>query len=288
MDKLGSNLIFLISLPRSGSTMLQRILAGHPDIHTAPEPWIMLHPLYALKQSGIQTEYEAPLAYKSSRSYLANYGGEQTYIDALRSMAKVLYEKPINQSGKKFFLDKTPRYFYVIPELIQVFPEAKYIFLFRNPLSVLSSILSTWYRNDVSAFNQSFNHLDTVRGPKLLLQGSKLKPKHSAIVNYEEFVKKPEYSLRRLCNQINIKYHENILDYSSTQPGASTLGDQINVNTHSRPVADSTNLWLKNISINKSLIEFTRQYLQQLGEETVNQAGYDYKLLQKQLDNINT
>ena len=35
-------LVFLLSLPRSGSTLLQRLLAAHPQVHTVAEPWLML------------------------------------------------------------------------------------------------------------------------------------------------------------------------------------------------------------------------------------------------------
>ena len=48
------NLILMISPPRAGSTMLQRILGSHSDIHTVSEPWLVLHPLYALRPEGIR------------------------------------------------------------------------------------------------------------------------------------------------------------------------------------------------------------------------------------------
>ena len=50
------HLIFLISLPRSGSTLLQRIIGGHKDIHTTAEPWLMLHPFHALKAEKIKSQ----------------------------------------------------------------------------------------------------------------------------------------------------------------------------------------------------------------------------------------
>ena len=55
----GQNLIFLISQPRAGSTMTQRILGSHPDICTVSEPWLMLHPLYAMRPQGYEAEYHA-------------------------------------------------------------------------------------------------------------------------------------------------------------------------------------------------------------------------------------
>lgn len=55
------NLIFLISLPRSGSTLTQKILGAHSAIYTRSEPWIMLNPLYSLKQEGIDAIYNKQL-----------------------------------------------------------------------------------------------------------------------------------------------------------------------------------------------------------------------------------
>jgi len=58
----GKNLIFLISQPRSGSTLLQKILNTHSQIISASEPWIMLNPVYALRSSGIKAEYNSKIA----------------------------------------------------------------------------------------------------------------------------------------------------------------------------------------------------------------------------------
>src|SRR6516165_4829830 len=53
----GSNLIFLFSQPRAGSTLLQRILGRHPDIHTVAEPWIMLPSFYVMRPDRCEAEY---------------------------------------------------------------------------------------------------------------------------------------------------------------------------------------------------------------------------------------
>ena len=66
----GENLIFLISQPRAGSTLLQRILAAHSQVHSVSEPWLMLHPVYALRPSGITAEYNEELARIALRDYL--------------------------------------------------------------------------------------------------------------------------------------------------------------------------------------------------------------------------
>ena len=135
----GENLIFLISQPRSGSTLLQRLLAGHPDIQTSAETWLMLHPVYGLRAQGIETEYRADWAATGVSEFLDNYAdGRETYLSGIRSFAQTIYGNVLNSSGKKYFLDKTPRYTMIVPELVELFPAARFVLLFRNPLAVLS------------------------------------------------------------------------------------------------------------------------------------------------------
>src|SRR5262249_40497787 len=145
----GENLIFAISQPRAGSTLLQRILAAHPSIFATAEPWLMLHPLYALRAQGHTADYNAEWARAALKDFCDNLeGGEQAYLEALRGMGVSLYNQALQRSGRPCFLDKTPRYYQICPELRRTFPEAKFILLLRNPLAVLSSILTSWIHED--------------------------------------------------------------------------------------------------------------------------------------------
>ena len=140
MNGLGSKLIFLISLPRSGSTLLQKVLNSHSDIQTKSEPWIMLHPIYALRQGGYSAEYNEQLAFKALGIFLRDLPNrEETYIEGLRLMFSHIYSMALNELNSKYFLDKTPRYYEIIPELYSIFPEAKFVVLLRNPVAVLNS-----------------------------------------------------------------------------------------------------------------------------------------------------
>ena len=53
--------IFVFSLPRSGSTLLQRVLMSHNDISSVAEPWILLPQIYSLKKEGTLSEYSPKL-----------------------------------------------------------------------------------------------------------------------------------------------------------------------------------------------------------------------------------
>jgi hypothetical protein len=188
-DKLGENLIFLISQPRAGSTLLQRILSGHSEIHTTAEPWIMLHPLYALKKNGLVAEYDSELARLGLKDFISQVPeGQELYFKALRHMGGTLYNRALEVSGKRFFLDKTPRYHFIIPELKAVFPKAKFIFLLRNPLAVLSSTLESWFQNNPESLKKSLNYFDLLKGPLHLIQGIQLLKGDAVVVKYEELV----------------------------------------------------------------------------------------------------
>jgi len=98
---LGQNLIFIISQPRSGSTLLQRILFGHPKIQTSAETWLMLHPCYAFKKKGINTEYNSHFAATGTKEFIENYtDGFEVYDDAIRQWANVIYSNAIKKHNK--------------------------------------------------------------------------------------------------------------------------------------------------------------------------------------------
>ena len=88
-----SNLIFLISQPRAGSTLTQRILGTHREIYTVSEPWIMLHPLYAMRRDGYQAEYSIQNSQRALDNFLNLHPeGEDAYFQAVRQMILPLYQ----------------------------------------------------------------------------------------------------------------------------------------------------------------------------------------------------
>ena len=136
--------IFIFSLPRSGSTLLQRVLMSHSQIASVAEPWLMLPFCYAHKKKGVLAEYSHSVSTDAFADFINNLpNGENDYFEALNEFACTLYQKQC-MNNETYFLDKTPRYYFIVPEILEIFPDAKFIFLFRNPLHVMSSIIQTW------------------------------------------------------------------------------------------------------------------------------------------------
>ncbi len=280
----GQNLIFLISQPRAGSTLLQRILSGHSDIHTIAEPWIMLYPIYALKNNGLLAEFDSNLARQGLEDFLSQVPeGQELYYKALRHMGSTLYNRALEVSGKRLFLDKTPRYHLIIPELKKVFPEAKFIFLLRNPLAVLSSTLKTWFQNNPETLKKSPNYLDILQGPSNLVKGMQLLARDAIVVKYEELVEYSENSVRAICNKLGISFRPEMLTYGDKPKPIGRFGDPVGIYQHSRPVTHNIDKWLKNIS-SPELVGFADQYLETLGPDIVSKMGYDFQELKQKLD----
>ena len=276
----GENLIFLISQPRSGSTLLQRILAGHPEIFATAEPWIMLHPLHALKQDGYSAVYNADLARIGLRDFCKCLpGGEEDYVAAVRGMAVSLYNGALIGSGKTRFLDKTPRYYFICQELRRTFPAARFIFLLRNPLAVVASILQTWVKDDWQKMEQ-FRY-DLLAAPALLDRAIKEFGDAALVVRYEELAVDPVAVVGRLCRELGLAFQPEMLQYGSRAKPPGSMGDQIGIVRHDRPVTESVAKWQQTLASPQARY-FAGRYLESLDARTLTDLGYAPHSLQEE------
>jgi hypothetical protein len=81
--------------------MLQKILGAHPEIHTVSEPWIALHPLFALRDEGFSAQFDPAVAKVAVMDFLRNFpDGDEAYCEGLRRMLGYLYGRALDQAGK--------------------------------------------------------------------------------------------------------------------------------------------------------------------------------------------
>jgi glycosyltransferase involved in cell wall biosynthesis len=272
----GSNLAFLISPPRAGSTLLQRILGAHPDIVTLPEPWIMLNACHALHPGGVEADYEPALAARALGGFLDEVGGgAEAYYDAVRAMSDRLYAAALQGSGARVFLDKTPRYFHILPELRAIYPAARFIFLLRHPLAVAASALDTWFDGDVEAFRQNKNAVDCVTGPRRIMEAVHALGDAAVCLRYEDLSAQPEVEIRRLCERLGLGFDPSMLDYAGIPLVASEFGDQENIARHTHPVADYAERWRTRYD-EPERATLGRELLDELGADLVTAMGYDF------------
>ena len=138
--------LFLVSLPRSGSTVVQRVLAHLPQISTASETWLLMPFLASTPQT--------PARPRGTWDDMAT-DAIGDFIRELHDAAELLSRGPIHdfaidlysqaaEEPPSYFLDKTPPYAHFLPELTRTFPEARFIALLSNPLAVVASVVETF------------------------------------------------------------------------------------------------------------------------------------------------
>jgi hypothetical protein len=281
----GDRLIFLISQPRAGSTLLQKMLGAHPDVHTTSEPWVALHPLFALRQEGASADYSHALAHGALGHFLGELpGGEDVYVEGVRLMLSHLYGTALRTSGKVVFLDKTPRYYFIVPELRRVFPAARFVFLVRNPLAVLSSMLEAWvgppYFADRYGLRLDLAH-DLLTAPDLLAAARDACGPRDACVSYEQLVQEPDSELRRVCDRLGLEFAAAMIDYGTVPAtqGRWAYGDQARVDSETRPVAERADRWATRLRDTPGWLALAQSYLHALGPDLVGRLGYDYAAL---------
>lgn len=278
------NLIFLISQPRAGSTLLQSILGGLEQVHTVSEPWLMLHPLYALRERGHTAEYDAVVANRALVDFLATLGnGKDEYLTAVGKMALHLYGAACAEAGKPLFLDKTPRYYRILPQLRQVFPRARYVVLLRNPAAVLSSIIHTWVNNNWTGFD--YFRDDLLLAPALITEFLTAAGKQALHVRYESLLLEPETTVRAVCDYLQQPYHPELLRYGERAPLAGRYGDPSGISRHNMPSIESLNRWFihaRDPQVNHLLTA----YLSDLKPDLIAKMGYDSDVLLAALGSV--
>lgn len=144
------SIIFLISMPRSGSTLLQRIIESSQYIESTGEPWVALPILSSYDEESIESLYDQKVLNSARGALIKELEvNDKLYHDAEISYLHSIYASICNNIEAPFYLDKTPRYSLVVEELYQRLPNAKFIILKRHPLSVINSYCSTWAQNNL-------------------------------------------------------------------------------------------------------------------------------------------
>ena len=137
-------LIFIISLPRSGSTLLQRLLTSNDAFDSCAETWMLLPLFYATSMYSVFAEYGHTNAVKGIREFIDLLPDKElTFHQSIKELYLDLIGK-VSPSNDIYFIEKTPRNALIIDDLLETFKESKFIFLWRHPGAIVSSIIDTW------------------------------------------------------------------------------------------------------------------------------------------------
>ena len=138
----GSNLVFIVGCPRSGTTWLQQLLASYPKAKTGREThlfsWLIGPQLRAWRKEMDRLPERGehigigPPAYFTESEFLRN----------LKTYLLVLLDTIVGNLGPdEFFIEKTPNHALFIPEIVQMLPDCKIIHVLRDARDTVASLL---------------------------------------------------------------------------------------------------------------------------------------------------
>lgn len=274
------NVLFIFSLPRSGSTLLQRVLASHEKISTVAEPWVLLPFVYPLKREGVYTEYSHAEAYDALQDFCAELPqGESDYLGAVRKAVLDLYQQ-VSDEHAEYFLDKTPRYHLIVDEIIRMFPDGRFIFLWRNPLSVIASIMETWGAGKwiIPRFK-----IDLFDGLQNLIKVCEERREHLFTLNYEDVVSGNKEIWEKLFEYLGLDFSPLALEEFAGVELRGRMGDSTGVKDYNSLNNEPVEKW-KSILTNPFRKAWCRKYLKWIGRERLAVMGYD---LDQMIEDIN-
>ena len=271
--------LFVLSLPRSGSTLLQRVLAAHDQIATAAEPWLLLPHGYALREQGMAAEYTQPVAARAIREFVQQLpAGEDDYWAALGGFAMELYTKA-GGADATYFLDKTPRYHFVAPELFRMFPDAKFIFLWRNPLAVVSSIVGTWTKGKWNVDRWQGD----LRGVAALVEAREAHRQTTLAVNYETLLEEPDRAWPLIFEYLELPFDPGILTTFADVQLEGKMGDPTGIHHYQELSTEPIEKWKRALGTPWRK-RWCRSYLDWIGPARLTTMGYDPADLRRELD----
>jgi glycosyltransferase involved in cell wall biosynthesis len=268
VGETGENLVFLMGLPRSGTTLLSVMLDRHPQLRCPPEPWVMLA-LQAIGKAPFRHPADAPVLWQAFRQFCEG----DAAIPAARSFARTLYNQKLESAQKQIFIDKTPRYYLIIPYLQQVFPNARYIVLMRNPLDVAASNKTTWGFDLPQLLSTRQDHpaaIDLIIGLRRLRDLARSNTAGIHAVKYEDLVRDPSAQLSELLKSLGLPDAPGLsnFDLSGDRHATSIVGDKKIVGTHA-PHQGSVSGWEK--VFNRDEVQVL---LDSVGTQIMTDLGY--------------
>lgn len=245
--------IFIIGLPRSGSTLLEQILASHSQVEGTHELSDLARVVREIPDR-LKTRQHYPVALSGAdAAFLAELG--QAYLDRTQKY----------RSGNPYFTDKNPNNFIHVGLVHLALPGAVFINARRHPLD---SCLGSF--KQLFAKGQAFSY-DLVDIGEYYLQYERLMEHWYSVlpgklldVRYEDVVADLETQVRRILDHCGLPFEEQCVRFHETERAVKTASsEQVRQPIYS----SSVNLWRNYEWQLEPLIEILEPMLRELPEE---------------------
>jgi tetratricopeptide (TPR) repeat protein len=206
--------IFIVGLPRSGSTLIEQILASHSAVEGTmelPDLPAMVKRLGGRLKRGDVGRYPEILAEQTAAD-LAALGQEYLRRTAVQ-----------RKTGRKFFIDKMPNNFFHVGLIHLILPNAKIIDARRHPLAAcVSGFRQHFARGQLFSYDLADigrYYADYVR---LMAHFDRVLPGRVHRVHYETMVAETEGEISRLLDYCGLPFEESCLQFHANDRSVRT------------------------------------------------------------------
>lgn len=213
------SVFFIVGCPRSGTTLLRRMLNAHPDVAVAPETFFMRH--FWEQRDAYGDLSEAAVLDRLIDNLVATPAFESMGLnaEAIRDAVHraghrwskvflVLLRRFAERRDAQFVGEKTPNHVLFLPTLCRWYPDARFVHLVRDPRAVSNSWRtvpwSSGYRwRDAEVWDEFVRAGRRAEGV-----GERV---HS--LHFEALVRSPEEELRAVCDHLDLPYDGQMLAF---------------------------------------------------------------------------
>ncbi|MDD5276903.1 MAG: sulfotransferase [Methylovulum sp.] len=209
--------VFVLGMPRSGTTLVEQILGGHPDIFAAGEIGIMSSVIQKLEawEQHVGSGNQYP-------DCVTDLGSEQTDKFA----ASVLEELQNYAPDARHVVDKLPHNFEHIGLIRLLFPNAAIIHVLREPRDVAVSNYFTDYQAKFGGMGFAYDLVDIGKQLRdyqgLMAHWDKVLAKPILTVRYEDVVTDAEAAARKILAYLELEWTETVLGHQNLQRAVKT------------------------------------------------------------------
>ncbi len=200
--------IFVLGLPRSGTTLVDRIISSHTAVESLGE--LSDLPLAVMRIVG-RSPGKFDLIRRSASVDAAQIG--RSYIESVAG-----YER-----SARYFIDKTPHNYLYIGLIALALPQARILHLRRNPLDSCYAMYKTLFRNG-APFSYDLGDLATyyLAREKLMDHWHRVLPGRFLDVDYERLVADQETVSRQVVAHCGLEWQPRCLEFYNNESAAAT------------------------------------------------------------------